>query len=367
MFSFLTTLVTLGVAYMAGRRQNRMQRQQITNAAEQAQAQADYDKREAEAAQEEIAADIAATEEKARQDAARVAAAEQSEADRLAFEQKIRDDQTQQEEERFGSESRSAWASYNLEVERLRREADVAALQAEEEIDASRMRTEQAQVDISKHEELVLAAQTAGFAARGIAPGSLSASAVMKRSADQAEAERLKLQENFDLFATTRRTEARRVRESGQLSAEQLGKRIQLAEKEGSLGLRHMRERGDMAAAAGAFSLAQFRAANSRELEFASTFLDMDIAAARRKGDKADRAIAAIEENEQYVQTGFGLQSEATGYAQKYNALGMVTGIAGAAFDTVGKLGRPKTPFFTNYGAFGGGPSYTPSSSGYIE
>ena len=196
----------------------------------------------------------------------------------------------------------------------------------------------------------------------------------MKRSSDLATEERMKLQKNFDLFATTRRKEAERVRESGEMALSNLSERIDLASEEGILALQHMTERGDLAAGAGEFSLKQFQESTSRELEFASTFMEMDIETARRKGEAADRAIAAIEENEQYIQTGYGLQSRASSYSERYNDIGMITNIAGQGINFLtdfdfNQFTRPSTKFFSNYGSWGGGPnySYSKSGSGYIE
>jgi len=349
-------LVSTIIGGSAAKKKSDIQEKADQAARDRAKAQKEYDIAEAKRIRdEEVAAEKAATEEKRRQGEERVAAEEEAERERLAEEERVRLEEERRERERFASEKRSAWSEYGLEVQRLSKESDQASVQAEEEIDASRMRTRQAQEDISKHEEVVSAAQTVGFAARGLSPGSKSATAVMKYSADLAESERMKLQENFELFGETRRKEAIRVKESAEMSLQQLRSRIRSSEGKGRLALQHMRERGDIAAEVGEFSLKQFKASNTRELAFASKFLDMDIAAATRRGEKADRAIRAMEENEQYISTMFDLKDESTKYSQRYNTLGMVTGIAGKGVDIFTNLKKsgffntPKSPFFTSH------------------
>lgn len=347
---------------------NRARNEQIDNAEEQARAQAEYDKREAEAAKEEAEREAEAAREAQRQADERARALEEQEQDRIDEEARQRAEQERMEQERFDEEKAAVWSEYGLEAERLAKESDTAALQAEEEIDASRLRTQQAQKDIARHEELVIAAQTAGFASRGIAPGSDSALAVMKRSSDLALDERMKLQENFNLFASTRRGEAQRVKESGDIALSHLGSRIELASGKGRTALRHMRERGELAADASEFSLRQFQESNTRELEFASRFMEMDIETARRKGEAADRAIAAIDENQQYVSTGYGIQRQSINYSERYNTLGMITGVAGGLANMFSDLNQqgffttPKNPFFANLGQGGIG-----SGTGSIE
>lgn len=239
--------------------------------------------------------------------------AEQIEAERVAAEETL-------EEERLAEEERLLQEEFNLEVGRINEEADIAAEQAEEEIGMSRLRTQQQQEDITKQEELIAAAQVAGFAARGIAPGSKSALAVMRHSADLAEAERLKLQTNFDLFAETRRSEARRVKEGGEFSIEQF------------------KVRKGLAAEANRFSLAQFRARNTREAGFRSTLLDFDLAAAKRKGGQVDRAIEAAKRGLIDVGTASQLVHEGEALSIQTSQLGFVTGVAGAGVSAYPKL-----------------------------
>ncbi len=377
----IASVVIAGISYITGSREAKQAQEnedkRVTLVADQQEKQRQFDLEEATRIRdEEVAAEIEAAELAAEQERIRIKGeteaealaagraederikgVEEEERDRLAEEARVRAEEERQEEERFTQERSAVQNEYGLEVERLGKESDMAAIQAEEEISASRMRTQQAQEDLTKHEEVVMAAQTVGFAARGLAPGSSSALAVMKNSADLAEAERMKLQANFDLFATTRRSEASRVQESGEISLRHLASRIDTATESGRLALKHMREQGDIAAEVGEFSLAQFQASNNRELSFASQFLDLDIEAATRKGERAQRAINALEEGEQYISTNLILQTEANASRRRYDNLGLLTGFAGSVFDLGGKLNKAgffdtnKSPFFTSSGS----------------